>query len=397
MKKVFYIFTALTLALAAASCAKQDTVYKEWVKEGGYIYPAKPLNVEVQQGYKRIVVQWTLPMDPSIRTAKLFWDNYTFEREFNYADYPGGVVKTVIDGLEDRSYTFDIVNYDAEGNRSLVSEITTSPFAESWLVSHAERSVRYAEMKGTGARIQMGKATDEAAVTKFRYVNNSGQTVETKVYLTSDKDEIILPDAKKWEYFEYQSAFCPAGGIDTVWTSNWIRSPYPIATNVDGNVATVSVTANQIRDNFKPELILDGIKDDSNSRWFSSNAAAYRNKFPKILVIDTKLSGDNAQTFNHFIFYQDPDPDGQTRRYIRAVNVYVSDTKFNPDNTNYARDFGEPVLQATLNTNDAVQEFTPDVLQSGRYVAIVFRNSFNSTGFIDLWEFEAFGYVEPKD
>jgi hypothetical protein len=252
-------------------------------------------------------------------------------------------------------------------------------------------------MEGTGARIQMGKATDEAAVTKFRYVNNSGQTVETKVYLTSDKDEIILPDAKKWEYFEYQSAFCPAGGIDTVWTSNWIRSPYPIATNVDGNVATVSVTANQIRDNFKPELILDGINDDSNSRWFSSNAAAYRNKFPKILVIDTKLSGDNAQTFNHFIFYQDPDPDGQTRRYIRAVNVYVSDTKFNPDNTNYARDFGEPVLQATLNTNDAVQEFTPDVLQSGRYVAIVFRNSFNSTGFIDLWEFEAFGYVEPKD
>ena len=146
MKKVFYIFTALTLALAAASCAKQDTVYKEWVKEGGYIYPAKPLNVEVQQGYKRIVVQWTLPMDPSIRTAKLFWDNYTFEREFNYADYPGGVVKTVIDGLEDRSYTFDIVNYDAEGNRSLVSEITTSPFAESWLVSHAERTIVSSEM-----------------------------------------------------------------------------------------------------------------------------------------------------------------------------------------------------------------------------------------------------------
>lgn len=396
MRKVYYLFTILAVALTAASCAKQDTVYKEWVKEGGYIYPAKPLNVQAQQGYKRIVVQWTRPMDPSIRTAKLFWDNYTFEKEFNYNDYPGGVIQTVIEGLEDRSYTFDIVNYDAEGNRSLQAEITTSPFAESWLVSHAERSVLFAEMEGSAARIQMGKATDEVAVTKFRYVNTSGQTVESVEYLTSDKDEVFLPDAKKWEYFEYQSAFCPAGGIDTVWTSNWIKSPYPIATNIDGSVATVSVTANQIRDNFNPELILDGIKDDSNSRWFSSNAAAYRNKFPKILVIDTKLSGSSAQTFNHFIFYQDPDPDGQTRRYIRAVNVYVSDTKFNPDNTNYARDFGDPVLQATLNTNEAVQEFIPDVMKSGRYVAIVFRNSFNSTGFIDLWEFEAFGFVEPK-
>ena len=396
MKKIYIILISL-LALVAASCAKQDTVYKEFIKDGGLIYPAKPLNITAERGYQRIVLKWDIPMDPSIRTAKLFWDNYTFEKEFNYSEYPSGVIEAVIDGLEDRSYTFDIVNFDSDGNRSLEAEITTSPFAESWLVSHAERSVRFAEMEGSGARIQMGKATDEVAVTKFRYVNSSGQTVESKEYLTSDQDEIILPDAKKWEYFEYQSAYCPAGGIDTVWTSNWIRSSYPIATNVDGSVATVSVTSNQIRDNFVPDLILDGIKDDGNSRWFSSNAAAYRNRFPKILVIDTKLSGENAQTFNHFIFYQDPDPDGQTRRYIRAVNVYVSDTKFNPDNTNYTRDFGDPVLQATLNTNEAVQEFTPDVMASGRYIAIVFRNSFNSTGFIDLWEFEAFGFVEPKE
>ena len=396
MKKVYYILTILALSLVAASCAKQDTVYKEWVKEGGYIYPAKPIDVDAQRGYKRIVVKWTRPMDPSIRSAKLYWDSYTFEKEFNYADYPGGVIQAVIDGLEDRSYTFDIVNFDSDGNRSLAAEITAAPFAESWLVSHADRSLRFAEMEGTGARIQMGKATDEVAVTKFRYINTSGQTVESKVYLTSDKDEIILPDAKKWEYFEYQSAFCPAGGIDTVWTSNWIRSPYPIATNIDNNVATVSVTANQIRENFKPELILDGIKDDGNSRWFSSNAAAYRGIFPKILVIDTKQSGSSAQTFNHFIFYQDPDPDGQTRRYIRTVNIYVSDTKFNPDNANFLKDFGEPVIQTSLNTLEAVQEFVPESPKAGRYIAVVFRNSYNSTGFIDLWEFEAFGYVEPK-
>ena len=397
MKKVYYIFTALTFALVAASCAKQDTVYKEWVKEGGYIYPAKPLNVEAQRGYKRIVVQWTLPMDPSIRTAKLFWDSYTFEKEFNYADYPDGVVQAVIDGLEDRSYTFDIVNFDAEGNRSLAAEITASPFAESWLVSHAERSMKFAEMEGTRARIQMGKATDEVAVTKFRYVNTSGQTVESKAYLTSDKDEIILPDAKKWEYFEYQSAYCPAGGIDTVWTSNWIKSPTPIASNVDASTATVTVTSNQIRDEFKPSFILDGIKDDGNSRWFSSNAAAYRGKFPKILLIDTKLSGNSAQTFNHFIFYQDPDPDGQTRHYIRSVNIYVSDTKFNVDDANAVSNFGNPVISASLNQNDPVQDFVPASPKAGRYIAIVFRNSYNSTGFIDLWEFEAFGYVEPKD
>ena len=192
MRKVYYLLTILAVALAAASCAKQDTVYKEWVKEGGYIYPAKPLNVQAQQGYKRIVVQWTRPMDPSIRTAKLFWDNYTFEKEFNYNDYPGGVIQTVIEGLEDRSYTFDIVNYDAEGNRSLQAEITTSPFAESWLVSHAERSVLFAEMEGSAARIQMGKATGERGADGDSMFSEVRQDEHFVYLVLADGEEIQL-------------------------------------------------------------------------------------------------------------------------------------------------------------------------------------------------------------
>jgi hypothetical protein len=50
-----------------------------------------------------------------------------------------------------------------------------------------------------------------------------------------------------------------------------------------------------------------------------------------------------------------------------------------------------------MTQNEPVQEFVPASPKAGRYIAIVFRNSYNSTGFIDLWEFEAFGYVEPKD
>ena len=118
--------------------------------------------------------------------------------------------------------------------------------------------------------------------------------------------------------------------------------------------------------------------------------------FPKILVIDTKLSGDNAMTFNHFVFYEDPDPEGQTRRYIRSVNVYVGDTKFNPDDANYARTFGDPVLTVSLNQLSAVQDFIVATPKRGRYIALVFRNSYNSSGFVDLWELEAFGYVEKN-
>ena len=377
------------MALAAASCAKQDTVYKEFIKDGGFIYPAKPINLTAERGYRRVIVKWDLPMDPSIRTAKLFWDSRKECLDFDYSSYPDGKVATTIDQLEDRSYTFEIVNYDADGNASLTSEITTSPFGDSWLVSHAERSIKFLEMDGDDAFVTFGKATDEIAKTKLRYESASGQTVE-KVFKATE-DIVRLPGAKKWRYLEYQSAFCANEGIDTVWINNWSKSPYPIATRVD-NTASVSVTANQVRDNFKPELILDGIKDNGTSRWYSSNNASYRSLFPKILVIDTKKSGDNALTFNHFVFYEDPDPEGQTRRYIRSVNVYVGDSKFNPDDSNFLRTFGDPVCSSVLNQLNPVQDFFLDTPKKGRYIAIVFRNSYNSYGYVDLWEFDAFGY-----
>lgn len=388
MKRLLFVIVPVIL-LTALSCRKQDEVYKEFLVEGGFIYPAKALNLTADRGYKRIVLNWDLPMDPSIQTAKLFWDSRTKSLTFNYASYPDGRVSVDITELEDRSYTFEVVNYDADEHASLAVEITASPFGESWLVSHAERSLRFAEMEGTDALITMGKKTDELIATRFRYVNTAGDVVVSRPFLVDE--EIRLPDAEKWKYLEYQSAYSSTEGIDTTWAVNWTKSPYPLTTTVE-KTSVVSVTANQIRDNFKPELIIDGIKNSGTSRWYSSNNASYRNLFPKILVIDTKLSGDNALTFNHFVFYEDPDPEGQTRRYIKSVDVYVGDTKFNPDDSNYARSFGEPVISTRLNQQSAVQDFTLDNPKRGRYIAIVFKDSFNSTGFIDLWEFEAFGY-----
>lgn len=393
MKKIL-CFVALCVTFV--SCGKQDAVYKEFIKNGGYVYPAKPMNVEAQQGYQRIILKWEKPMDPSIRTSRVYWDSYTQSRDFDYSDFPDGKLSTVVDGLEDRSYTFNIVNFDADGNKSLAAEVTASPFGDSWLVSHAERNVVSAKLIGSEVEIKMSKATDEIAATKFRYIDADGQTVESKILLFSDADVVRLPNPKRGKYFEYQSAYCAAGGIDTVWTGNWMKSAKPISYSIDKNSSSVSVTTGQIRDAFVPSLMFDGITDSGTSRWYSANDAANRGKFPKIIVIDSKKSGANAQKWSSFTFYQDPAEDAQTRRFIRSVYVYVSDTKFNPDDSNYSKNFGEPVLQAVLNSNEPVQEFFPSEEKAGRYIALVFRNSYNSTGFIDLWELDVFGYLESE-
>ena len=111
-KIAFNILTVPVLAVLAVSCGGQDEIYKEWVKKGGYDYPAKAINLSSVIGYQNVIVNWEKPMDPAVRTATLFWDNYAKSIDVDYADYPDGKVSIEVGELEDRSYTFDIVNYD---------------------------------------------------------------------------------------------------------------------------------------------------------------------------------------------------------------------------------------------------------------------------------------------
>ena len=148
------IFTALiisTTAFILVSCGGQDEIYKEWIKEGGYDYPT---------------LMWEKPMDPAVKRAILYWDNYAKSRDIDYGDFADGKVTIVVDSLEDRSYTFDVVNFDGEDNKSLPAEMTISPYGDSWLISRSERAVVSAIMDGDDAKIEMTKATDEMVATR---------------------------------------------------------------------------------------------------------------------------------------------------------------------------------------------------------------------------------------
>ena len=390
MKRIYYLLLAI-VAILPLSCGKQDAVYKEFVKPGGYVYPAKPLNLTAISGYQRIFLEWEAPMDPSIRTTKLFWDNYTDSLTFSISDYDGGMLSTTVDHLDDRTYTFDVVNYDAEGHRSLATEITTTPFGESWLLSHSERSVRFARMSGDDALITMSKSTDEMVATRFRYRNNAGETIISD-YLKPEDLEMTLPDAKRGKRFEFQSAYLPADGRDTVWAA-WTRSMDPILFPLPTEGWEVSVTTGQVFSTFTPDKVFDGIIA-TNNRWHAARTGAPAKAFPKVLCVDTKVEGDGGYAFSSFVFCLSPS--GKTYRYIREIQLYMADSPFDPDESDYAAKYGDPVYSATLNQNEDQQQLALRSSKHARYFAVVFLNSWNANGYIDLWELIPYGYIPSE-
>ena len=395
-KTYLSILLTVGVAVALSSCGGQDEIYKEWVKKGGYDYPAKAVNLSSVIGYKSVIINWEKPMDPAVRTATLFWDNYAGSKSIDYADYPDGKVSMSVDNLEDRSYTFDIVNYDDAGNRSLAAEITVSPYSDSWMVTRSERTVTRAEMVGGNkdARIVMSKATDEMVATRFRYKNLQDEWVECETILKPGENEVTFPNALKGKRFEYSSSFCPKNGKDTVWT-NWTKSVDGISYALDGKRWNVAVTKNQYFGINVAGNIFDGNKDLSAFSWHSSKSDATKNIFPKILSIDTQKAFGEEYSFTRFEFYEHPDQ--PTLRYIKDIVIYVGSTCYDPDDNDYLNHYGIPFIGTQFSTEGKVSTASATQGASGRYFSIVFKNSWNTKdGFIDLWELVPYGYIPSQ-
>ena len=394
MKKTILILTGtLILSAALISCGSQDDIYQKYVKKGGYDYPAKSINLSSVSGYQNVIVKWEKPMDPAVKRATLYWDNYADSVTVDYASYPDGKVSIPVGNLEDRSYTFDIVNFDDNGNKSLPAEITVSPYGDGWMVSRSERSVVSALMDGSKAVIVMTKSTDEMIATKFRYKNLQNEWVELETKMKPGQTAITFPDALKGKRFQYSSAYCPSTGKDTVWRS-WVTSADGISYQLTGKRWSVTATSGQVFSENTPEKIFDGY-NLSGCRWHSSKSESTKLLFPKILAIDTQVQAGNEFAFTGFKFCESTE--SASLRYIKNFLIYVGSSAFNPNDADFSKDFGIPFLSGTLSTSASEQTVNSSMGASGRYLSIVFTDSWSADdGYIDLWELIPYGYVPSQ-
>lgn len=393
MKRYIEYGFILSITFAAViACSKQDSIYKQYVKSGGYDYPAKAIGLSYQAGYKNVIIKWEKPMDPSVLTAKLYWDNYSKSCDVDYSEHPDGKVEIPVDNLEDRSYTFDIINFDNSGNKSLPAEITVSPYGDGWMVSRAERSVLSAVMNGNDATVILTKSTDEMVATKFRYLNRAGEWVEVKEHLLPGKDTIVFIDAMKGKRFEYSSSYCPKHGKDTVWRA-WVKSFDGISYPLNGRRWSVSATAGQIFDENTPDKIFDG-QNLSGFRYHSSKNEIAKKIFPKIISIDTHTAAGEEFAFTGFKFCESPE--SANLRYIKDFMIYIGNSPYNPDEKEYEVKFGIPFIIGLLSTSESEQTVRTTHGGVGRYLSIVFKDSWSPDGYIDLWELIPYGYVPSQ-
>lgn len=386
MKRLLYITLIAALVGSFSSCKDQDEIYKQWVVPGGSVYPEKANGLNAKVGYQRVQLKWAVPKDPAVQRAVITWDNGDKTKEINYSDFNStDSICVELDQLKEQSYTFTVVNYDKDGNKSMQSENTASPYGELWLSTHAERTINSAEIaSGTTANVTMGFGTNEMIATKFRYLDTEGNWVVTDP-VPSAQSSTVFENAKVGSRYQYCSAYCPSEGLDTLW-NDWLNGPTPIA----GKLAHTnwSVEAPGYSSGYPPEYAIDGvITGNFSNGWWWNNAT-----YPKIFLVDM---GNNDTYINKIILYQN-NTTWYNARTLNNVELYCGNEKFD---INAGADYAN-----TSAFQNALFKHTTMIFWNGtaygtwnlgqmlnvRYFCFVIKNSRRNGSSIN--EIDAFGY-----
>jgi hypothetical protein len=212
MKLVLGVMLAIVL-----SCTKDDLAFKDYLKEGEKVYPGRVSKIETKPGNLRTGIWFTPSSDPSIAKYVLYWNNNADSLVVPATTQNTTTqVKIVIPNLQEYTYTFKLYSYDAQGRRSVPTDVPNvrvyGPLYQGALLNRPYNATEpYTLNQSTGALTLNFNAPDTINVgTVIRYTNTNNAVAEKNLAATDNS--ITLTDYKPGTEVLYKSSYIPAAG-----------------------------------------------------------------------------------------------------------------------------------------------------------------------------------------
>ncbi|MGQ7869840.1 DUF4998 domain-containing protein [Sunxiuqinia sp. sy24] len=211
---LLYIFCGIVIL---SSCEKMDDIHSDFLKDGDIIYAPKPLMTQSFGGKNRIKLKYYLVNAVNVSKCIVEWDEGNSSQSLDITPkLPIDSLEITIDGLEEKSYIFNIYTVDTHGNRSVKEQITGSAYGTKFVGGLNNRPLLGFDGGGTVDSIVVSWATPAEGNTgvELVYNNRAGEPV-TKMVLP-EEDEIVIRDWESEGQMSYRSFYVPEPmAIDT--------------------------------------------------------------------------------------------------------------------------------------------------------------------------------------
>lgn len=208
--------------LFVCACSKQDD-YKKYLEKGEILYTGKADSLQIHAGRNRIQLAWLLISDPKISKSKIYWDNRKDSLIVDIKRTPGvDTIRYFVSNLEERAYTFEVFNYDRDGNSSVKSEITGFVYGKFYEDALLSRAFNSAEMKEGNAVINWVNIDTTGGIIGMQLQYTSSDHMEHDTIIAADPEDqvTILPNVLSASSFRYRTLYLPDKlAIDTFYTA----------------------------------------------------------------------------------------------------------------------------------------------------------------------------------
>ena len=293
----FFVTSVITVLVLGTSCKKMDSTYKDFVVPQGITYPGKATDPMVYVGRNRVKISWLRGTDPTVVSAKIFWDNFLDSTEVKIPEQ-GDTISTIIDDLPEKPYTFIIKTYDGKGNMSVPVELLSGTYGDQYQASLLNRPVSALVLTDSGEiHMEWGSAdiSNGAIATEVSYTDVDG--VQQLARFPIDATASVVQNIKPGTDIEHRTIFIPDSlAIDTFYT-DYMHDSLVLLDNSNWQVIDYS-TAHPGDENIV-EHVIDG---DPSTRW---HTWVDHSAYPHFVTVDMGIE----HTITYFEIFRDQGDD----------------------------------------------------------------------------------------
>lgn len=212
MKLIFNIAMALVIGMVVG-CKKYDDDYKSFLNDKETVYPGLIKKLGYRAGNLRTALFWSPSPDPSITKYVILWNNGANSMEVPATTHnPTDVVTAIVPSLNEYVYSFSIISYDKNGNKSIGVELNNvRVYGANYTATLLNRSYNatnpYQFLPNGDLQLNFNRRDTMNVSTTIRYTNMAGATAT--VELAANDNSIVVPNYKLNTPIQYRSSYEP--------------------------------------------------------------------------------------------------------------------------------------------------------------------------------------------
>lgn len=238
MKKLKYYTLLFILAVLAVFTSCNDTYefHEKYIENGEIIYTNKVDSLIALPGNNRIEIMGYISNAFNVKEIEVFWNDGADSKLFEYTKSKDetDLLELLIDGLEEKTYAFDVYSKDSDGNTSIKVTVYGTVYGESY---RSNLTARYVDsfLYGSDGNVVLNfKPSDQLTRgTEVKFTNTNNEEVINTLSENESSTSLIGLDISK--SIEYRTFYVPfptdENGDETTideFDSDWVTYAYPL-------------------------------------------------------------------------------------------------------------------------------------------------------------------------